>query len=395
MSDWKSVQIGKVASFRYGKGLAADARISGPVPVYGSNGVVGWHNTPLVSSPGIVIGRKGTVGAVHYAPVPFYAIDTTYFVAEKDTCLDIRFLAYLLQHAKLARLVSDLVPGLNRDSATAQVVAVPRAVDEQRQIAAVLSAVQRAIERQERLIALTAELKKALMHKLFTEGTRGEPLKQTEIGRVPESWDIVRLDQIASIERGKFAHRPRNAPQFYGGDIPFVQTGDVSNCDGRIRTYTQTLNRRGLAISRMFPKGTILITIAANIGYAGILEFDSACTDSLIAITPSSGDSADYLNYYLQTQQPVMDRLAPRGTQKNINIQFLKPWPIPRPSLGEQETISRALDHVDRKRQCLTRLRAALASLFRTLLHQLMTAQVRVHDLDLSALEAPQHEGAA
>ncbi len=69
-------------------------------------------------------------------------------------------------------------------------------LDEQRQIAAVLSAVQRAIERQERLIALTAELKKALMHKLFTEGTRGEPLKQTEIGPVPESWETVRLADL-------------------------------------------------------------------------------------------------------------------------------------------------------------------------------------------------------
>jgi len=260
-------------------------------------------------------------------------------------------------------------------------------LDEQRQIAAVLSAVQRAIERQERLIALTAELKKALMHKLFTEGTRGEPLKQTEIGPVPKSWGVVRLDQIATIERGKFAHRPRNAPEFYGGKIPFVQTGDVSKCDGRIRGYTQTLNERGLAISRMFPRGTILITIAANIGYTGILDFDSACTDSLVAITPTRGDCAEFLNHYLQTQQPAMDRIAPQGTQKNINIQFLKPWPIPRPSTNEQAAISEALNQVDLKRRSHERMRDSLAALFRTLLHQLMTAQLRVRDLDLCALE--------
>ncbi len=259
---------------------------------------------------------------------------------------------------------------------------------EQRKIAAVLSAVQRAIERQERLIARTAELKKALMHKLFTEGTRGERRKQSEIGLVPNSWRVVRLDQIAAIERGKFAHRPRNAPEFYGGGIPFVQTGDVSRCDGRIRHYTQTLNERGLAISKMFPRGTILITIAANIGYTGILEFDSACTDSLVAITPTQGDSAEFLNHYLQTQQPVMDRLAPQGTQKNINIQFLKPWPIPRPPAEEQLVIGDTLHRVDLKRRNHEQMRDSLVSLFRTLLHQLMTAQVRVHDLDLSALEA-------
>ena len=81
-------------------------------------------------------------------------------------------------------------------------------LDEQRQIAQVLSAVQRAIERQERLIALTAELKKALMHKLFTEGTRGEPLKQTEIGPVPESWDVVASTRSRRSNEESVAHRP-------------------------------------------------------------------------------------------------------------------------------------------------------------------------------------------
>jgi N-6 DNA Methylase len=66
--------------------------------------------------------------------------------------------------------------------------------------------------------------------------------KQAKIGPIPESWELVRLDHLATIERGKFSHRPRNAPEFYGGEIPFVQTGDVSRCDGRIRRYTQTLN---------------------------------------------------------------------------------------------------------------------------------------------------------
>jgi type I restriction enzyme S subunit len=257
---------------------------------------------------------------------------------------------------------------------------------EQRRIAAVLSLVQKAIEQQERLIALTTELKKALMHKLFTEGTRGESQKQTEIGRIPESWEVVELNTITRIERGKFGHRPRNEPRFYGGDIPFVQTGDVSNCDGHIREYNQTLNEDGLAISRMFPAGTILITIAANIGYTGILCFDSACPDSLIAITPNDDVEAQFLNYYLTTQQPVMDRLAPRGTQKNINIQFLKPWPIPLPGKKEQLEIAAILGRVATKHRKHAATKDTLSDLFRTLLHQLMTAEIRVNDLDLEEL---------
>jgi len=201
---------------------------------------------------------------------------------------------------------------------------------------------------------------------------------------VPESWEVVELGDVAKIERGKFSHRPRNEPRFYGGEYPFVQTGDVSNCDGYVRSYTQTLNDDGLAISRMFPAGTILITIAANIGFTGILEFDSACPDSLIGISPYESVQTAFLNYYLITQQPEMDRMAPKGTQKNINIQFLKPWPIPIPSIEEQSEIAKAFSLTDQKIKLATQRRNQLQGLFRTLLYELMSAKTRVHDFNLN-----------
>ncbi len=166
-------------------------------------------------------------------------------------------------------------------------------LSEQKKITHILSTVQRAIEAQERIIQTTTELKKALMRKLFTEGTRSEPKKQTEIGPIPESWEVVESGEIARIERGKFSHRPRNEPRFYGGNYPFVQTGDITNCDGYIRSHVQTLNEEGPAISKMFRKGTILITIAANIGFTGILQFDSA---ALTASSVSRHQIASRLN---------------------------------------------------------------------------------------------------
>ncbi len=281
------------------------------------------------------------------------------------------------------RSVKTTVPILNKTNFGSFELSVPP-LPEQKKIAHILSTVQRAIESQERIIQTTTELKKTLMHKLFTEGLRNEPQKQTEIGPVPESWEVVELDKIARIERGKFSHRPRNEPRFYGGEYPFVQTGDVSNCDGYIRTYTQTLNEDGLAISKMFPAGIILITIAANIGFAGILEFDSACPDSLIGISPSENVQTEFLNYYLITQQPEMDRLAPKGTQKNINIQFLKPWLVPLPTVEEQTEIAEVFSATDRKTRLATQKRNQLQNLFRTLLHELMTAKTRVHDIEIT-----------
>lgn len=385
MSGWQTKRLGELLRLNYGKSLSTKNRVEGPIPVYGSNGIVGSHNEAIVDAPGLIVGRKGSAGEVHRSREPFCPIDTTFYVTEADAPdTDLEFLFYLLRHIDLTRITGDVgVPGLNREMAYMEPVHFPTAIPEQKKIAHILSTVQRAIEAQERIIQTTTELKKALMHKLFTEGLRNEPQKQTEIGPIPESWEVVALGEVAKIERGKFSHRPRNEPRFYGGEYPFVQTGDVSNCDGYVRTYTQTLNEDGLAISKMFPSGTILITIAANIGFTGILEFDSACPDSLIGITPNENVHVEFLNYYLITQQPEMDRLAPKGTQKNINIQFLKPWPIPLPSVEEQREIAEAFSATDRKIRLATQKRNKLQDLFRTLLHELMTAKTRVHELEL------------
>jgi len=111
--------------------------------------------------------------------------------------------------------------------------------------------------------------------------------KQTEVGVIPEDWEVKAFGAVAHIERGKFTARPRNDPKYYGGDIPFIQTGDVTNSTGEITSFSQTLNQEGLKVSKLFPQGTLFFTIAANIGDVGVAAFDTACPDSLVAITPS------------------------------------------------------------------------------------------------------------
>jgi type I restriction enzyme S subunit len=90
---------------------------------------------------------------------------------------------------------------------------------------------------------------------------------------VPEKWNICSLAKIASLERGKFSARPRNDPRLFGGAYPFIQTGDVSNSNGIITSFSQTLNEKGLRVSRLFPGHTLFFTIAANIGDVAIAPF--------------------------------------------------------------------------------------------------------------------------
>lgn len=167
--------------------------------------------------------------------------------------------------------------------------------------------------------------------------------KQTKVGIIPEDWEVVKLNEKSSIQRGRFSPRPRNDPQFYNGDYPFVQTNDVVNSKGKITTYSQTLNEKGLKVSKLFSQGTILMTIAANIGFTGILTRDMTCPDSLVGIQCKKGLFNEFLNFYFIFNQKRIDYLAEEATQKNINLSTLNSFHIPLPSLKEQEKIAEIL----------------------------------------------------
>lgn len=278
------------------------------------------------------------------------------------------------------------IPNLSRSRLAELPIPLPP-LPEQKKIAAILLKLQHAISAQDKLIQSLRDLKKSTMQHLFTHGLRGEKTKMTEIGEIPESWEVTRLGDIAAIERGKFTHRPRNDPAYYGGGIPFVQTGDVARSNGRIRTYSQTLNERGLSVSKVFREGTVLLTIAANIGDTGILEFDSAFPDSIVGITPSSQIASEFLEFYLRTQKQRMHQLAPKGTQMNISIQFLKPWPVALAPMPEQKEILTSLSGIESRIRVYESKTSALQNLFNTTLNKLMTGDIRVADLEIDVKE--------
>ncbi len=206
--------------------------------------------------------------------------------------------------------------------------------------------------------------------------------KQTEVGVIPEEWDAVPLERLASIDRGKFSARPRNDPRFYGGDIPFIQTGDVARSGGKITAFTQTLNNDGLRVSRLFPKGTLFFTIAANIGDVGVATFEAACPDSLVAISPIPSVDKYWLLYELAHRKDNFESLASPGAQLNINLEKLRPYLLPLPPLPEQRAIAAALSDVDALLAGLERLIAKKRDLKQAAMQQLLTGQTRLPGFD-------------
>ena len=202
------------------------------------------------------------------------------------------------------------------------------------------------------------------------------------MSRVPEGWTIEPLEKLASVERGKFSARPRNDPRYYGGTIPFVQTGDIREANTWLTTYSQTLNDRGLSISRLFPSGTILITIAANIGDVALTTFEVACPDSLVAIQPYEDTSAKWLLYILSTQKAHLEYIAAQNAQKNINLQILRPLKIVTPPLPEQRKIAQILSTWDEAIALVEHLTAALQQRKQGLMQRLLTGEVRFPGFD-------------
>lgn len=161
-----------------------------------------------------------------------------------------------------------------------------------------------------------------------------------------ESWEQHTLEQVStSFGRGKSKHRPRNEKKLYGGKYPFIQTGDIRNSNHFITEYTQTYSDAGLAQSKLWPKGTICITIAANIAETGILTFDACFPDSIIGmvVDPIKADIG-FVEYLLQSYKTRLQALGKGSAQANINMGTFEHEKFPFPSVEAQRRIVSKLD---------------------------------------------------
>ena len=162
---------------------------------------------------------------------------------------------------------------------------------------------------------------------------------------VPEKWIWMLLPDIGYINRGTSRNRPRNDPSLFGGKYPFIQTGEIARSNGRITTHKKTYNENGLAQSKLWPKGTVCITIAANIANSGILAYPACFPDSVVGVIPDDEIcNNEYLEYFVRTAKDNLSQFAPATAQKNINIAILNDVAIPLPPLPEQYEIVRRVD---------------------------------------------------
>lgn len=310
---------------------------------------------------------------------------------------DRRLLFFYLLHPEIRSFVSERMEGsTGRQRVPEQVLLelpYPELPPEdQHTIADTLERVTRQIELEERSARTSAELKRSAMRELFTRGLRGEPQKDTEIGLVPESWKVEPIGAHFSVVSG--GTPSRGNPAFWtGGTIPWVKTTEVDYC-----VITETEERITVAglensAAKLLPEGTLLMAMygqGVTRGKVAILGIESACNQACAAMLPfDDAIRTRYLYHFLAWRYDEIRSLAHGGQQQNLNLDIVRSLPVAAPcSQEEQDDIVTILDAIDRKIDLHRKKRAVLEELFQALLHKLMTGEIRVADLDLSALGA-------
>jgi type I restriction enzyme S subunit len=157
---------------------------------------------------------------------------------------------------------------------------------------------------------------------------------------LPTGWTYTYLSNVGDLARGKSKHRPRNAAFLFGGPYPFIQTGEVKAAERVIRTYEATYSQVGLEQSKLWPKGTLCITIAANIAETAFLGFDACFPDSIVGFTAYDGAvEPEFIDLFIQAVRTRIEAYAPATAQKNINLTTLENLVVPLAPLAEQKEL--------------------------------------------------------
>ncbi len=268
------------------------------------------------------------------------------FVVHND-----KFFDYAIKHS-----AGGLSPRVKfKDLANYEFLLPPK--EEQAKLAELLWAMDEVIEREKGGLEKSMLLYRTFQFKFFNDKTNIEQ----------------KILDVAEVKRGKFTPRPRNDPKFFGGEIPFIQTGEVVGSEKWIKTYSQTLNELGISVSKMFERETIVMTIAANIGYVGMLDFDSAFTDSLVGIKAFRNKLLqEYLYFYLEYKRQEIESLATESAQKNLSIEGFSNFYVRYPeSVIEQAEIVNTLEELRTNSNLIKSKISSSQTLLKSLINQI------------------------
>ena len=368
-NGWRLIKLGELCELNYGKALVAKARNFGNVPVYSSAGVIGVHNVPICETEGIIIGRKGSVGTVYYSPVPFFCIDTAFYIKPSEK-YDLRFLYYLLTTLNLNKLNSDsAVPGLNRDNAYSQIFYLPPIL-KQKEISIFLSELDNKIELNEKINQNLEAQAQAIFKSWFVD--RNNPERK-----------VVKAEEIFDISIGKTP--PRKETKWFSkgfGDICWISISDMGCCGAYISSSSEYLTKDAISKFniKIVPDNTVILSFKLTVGRVAITDGMTTTNEAIAHFSTKNKTLTEYLYCYLKNYNfQSMGNTSSIATA--INSKIIKNMPLVLPENGELTKFHNATHPLFLKIKMNLRESNRLSQLRDTLLPKLMSGEIDVSDV--------------
>lgn len=327
--------------------ITAANRVSGQYPYYGANGVQDYVADYIFDDELVLLAEDGGNFGSKEKPIAYRVsgkcwVNNHAHVLKPKAVIDVDYLCYSLMFYD----VSGLVNGATRQKLTQsdmRKMEIPlRTMVEQKNIVCRLNKLTELISLRKEQLAKLDELVKARFVEMF-----GDPVKNTM------NWEIKPLSELGELNRGVSKARPRNSPELLGGPYPLIQTGEVANAKTYITSFNSTYSEKGLAQSKMWPKGTLCITIAANIAQTSILTFDACFPDSVVGFISRNMTNELFIHYWFSFFQKILDEQAPQVAQKNINLKILSELNVIVPPLSLQNRFAAFVERVDQQKQTI------------------------------------------
>lgn len=371
MTTWHSAPLGEVVTFQRGYDLPHRVRKQGTIPVVSSAGVTDYHNLPMVNSPGVITGRYGTIGEIFFITEPFWPLNTTLYVRDlhgNDPC----FVYYLLQRFDFHSFSGKSgVPGVNRNDLHLEPVSLPGDIKEQRAIAAALSDVDALLDGLDRLIAKKRDLKQAAMQQLLTGQTRlpgdwvtKHDFKKTEVGSIPEDWEIKPFKELFNISAG--------------GDVNPKLSSSVHDEKYCYPIYSNALTNCGLYGFCSYadhPANSITITARGTLGFAIYRDHNYTAIGRVLVLLPKQLSAGAFFAEFINSR--VKFAIESTGVPQLTAPQIAE-YCLAVPPVAEQTAIATILSDMDAEIAALEARRDKTRALKQGMMQELLTGKTRL-----------------
>jgi type I restriction enzyme S subunit len=339
----------------------------------------------LVPPKSLLFAMYGSIGAMAINEIPVATNQAILAIIPEGKKIDLEFIYYLLsflkpyfeKHAKQttqANLTAEIVREF-------KIPYIP--LPEQQRIAEILSTIDEAIRKTDDIIAKTERLKKGLMQELLTKGMGHKEFKDTEIGRIPKEWEVIRIDRLFDLYKGTTPST--KVKEYWNGGIPFVTPTDITKVTDSNEIYLNAsesyITEKGLKSKGLWlvPENSLLFTSRATIGYLAINKIKVAINQGIISLVPKDTNvDITFYYYLLQKLKGLFENLAGGSTYKEISMSTFSNINVPLLNLEEQQKIAKSFLTIDKKLELERNEKAKLERIKQELMNLLLTGKIRV-----------------